>query len=177
MTPVWSAPVRLAHWALAGAVIGCLVLHEGGRWHEALGYTALAVAALRTAGGFVARTPRLRFARFVHGPAATWRYARAVLAHREPRHLGHNPLGGWMIVALLLCALTAGASGALYDTDRFWGDPLVYGVHQVAGWSFAALVPLHVAGVLFTSWRERENLLAAMLHGRKRAPQAGDVAE
>ena len=49
MTPVWSAPVRLAHWALAGAVIGCLVLHEGGRWHEALGYAALAVATLRTA--------------------------------------------------------------------------------------------------------------------------------
>lgn len=174
---VWSLPVRLAHWALAGCVIACLVLREGGRWHEALGYAALALALARAAGGFVARTPRLRFAGFVHGARTTFAYARALAAHAEPRHLGHNPLGGWMIVALLACAAGAGASGALYATDRFWGDPLVYALHQLTGWSFALLVPLHVAGVAFTSRRQRENLVAAMLNGRKRAPAPGDVAD
>lgn len=173
--PVWGLAVRLGHWLLAGAVITCLLLNEGGRWHENLGYAALALALARGVGGFVARTPRLRFACFVHGPAATWRYARAVAAGREPRYVGHNPLGGWMIVALLLVAATAGASGALYATDRFWGDPDVYLVHQAAGWALAALVPLHVAGVALSSWRGRENLVAAMLHGRKRALQPGDV--
>ncbi len=174
---VWSLPVRLAHWALAGCVIACLVLHEGGRWHEALGYAALALALARTAGGFVARTPRLRFRAFVRGLHATLGYARALLGHAEPRHLGHNPLGGWMILALLACAALAGASGALYTTDRFWGDPVVYTLHQVAGWSLALLAPLHVAGVAFTSRRQRENLVAAMLCGRKRAPAPGDVAD
>ena len=173
--PVWGPAVRGAHWALAGCVIGCLLLHEGGAWHEALGYAALALAAMRGAAGFVARTPRVRFDRFVRGPAATWAYTRALLAHAEPRHLGHNPLGGWMIVALLLAALLAGASGALYATDRFWGDPLVYGVHRFASWSFALLAPLHVAGVVLTSMRQRENLVAAMIGGRKRAPASGDV--
>lgn len=168
--------MRLAHWLLAACVLGALVLHEGGAVHQALGWCALTVATCRGVAGFVVRAPQLRFARFVRGPAATWAYVRQAWQGREARHLGHNPLGGWMIVALLASAITAGASGALYDTDRFWGDPLVYGIHQAAGWAFAVLVPLHVAGVVFTSWRHRENLLAAMLTGRKRAAGPGDQA-
>jgi cytochrome b len=111
----------------------------------------------------------------VHGPAATWAYARALLARTEPRHLGHNPLGGWMIVALLLAAVLAGASGALYTTDRYWGDDTVYAIHRVAGWSFAVLAPLHVGGVIVTSIAQRENLLRALFSGRKRAAADGDI--
>ena len=173
-TLIWPWPVRVAHGLLAACVLGALWLHEGGALHQALGWCALAVAVLRVVAGWVAKPPQLRFAHFVHGPRATWAYARQAWRGLEARHLGHNPLGGWMIVALLACAVLAGASGALYDTDRFWGDPLVYGVHQVAGWSFALLVPLHVAGVVFTSWRHRENLLAAMVTGHKRPAGPGD---
>jgi cytochrome b len=177
MRPVWALPVRLAHWALAGSVIGCLLLHEGGSWHEALGYGALVVSALRLlAGWFVtpADSPA-RFARFVAGPAATWSYARALWRGREPRHIGHNPLGGWMVMALLLTALAAGASGALYVTDRYWGDEHVLLLHAVTGWGLLVLLPLHLAGVVFTSLRHRENLVRAMLDGRKRAPGPGDL--
>ncbi len=172
--PVWSTGVRVSHWALAGSVLACLWLFEGGPWHERLGYAALLLAAWRTAMGWLARAAHLRFASFVHSPAATWAYARAVLARREPRHLGHNPLGGWMIVALLGAALIAGASGALYATDRFWGDAALYAVHQASGWSFALLIPLHFGGVVLTSILQRENLIGAMFTGRKRAPAAGD---
>ena len=31
--------------------------------------------------------------------APPWRYAWPVLPRREPRHLGHNPLGAWMVLA------------------------------------------------------------------------------
>ena len=173
--PVWSAAVRLGHWLLAGCLLACLWLYEGGAWHERLGYAALGLALWRGVAGWLARAPHLRFAAFVRGPAATLAYARALLVRREARHLGHNPLGGWMIVALLLAAVLAGGSGALYATDRFWGDETVYTVHRIAGWSFALLVPLHVAGVLLTSLLQRENLLRAMLGGRKRAAAPGDV--
>ena len=173
---VWGPAVRLGHWALAGSVLACLWLHEGGPWHERLGYAALALAALRTSAGWWARAPQLRFAGFVAGWRATAAYAAALLRRAGPRHLGHNPLGGWMIVALLGCALLAGGSGALYATDRFWGDPLLYALHRIAGWAFAGLVPLHVGGVLLTSWLQRENLLRAMLDGRKRAPAPGHMA-
>jgi cytochrome b len=172
---VWPLAVRCGHWALALCIIGSLLLHEGGAVHENLGYGALALALWRGVLGWSSRWPHLRFAGFVHGPAATWAYARALFRRSEPRHLGHNPLGGWMIAALLLAALAAAGSGALYTTDRYWGDETVYTIHLVAGWCFALLVPLHVGGVLLTSWLQRENLLRAMFTGRKRVAEPGDV--
>ena len=173
--PVWSVAVRAGHWALAACVLACLWLYEGGTWHERLGYAALALAIWRVALGLASPAAHLRFAVFVSGPRATGAYLRAVWARREPRHLGHNPLGGWMIVALLATAVLAGSSGALYATDFFWGDAWVYGVHRISGWAFVVLVPLHVGGVLVTSWLQRENLLGAMVNGRKRAPSPGDI--
>ena len=91
-----------------------------------------------------------------------------MLARREPRYLGHNPLGGWMIVALLLMVGLVGASGWLYTTDRFWGVAWVEELHEQLSNLLLILVALHVAGVLYASYRHRENLIAAMIHGRKR---------
>ncbi len=172
---VWSVRQRIAHWVLAGSVLGCLWLSEGGLLHHRLGYVALAVAAVRVVLGFVGHRIE-RFASFVRGPIATLSYARAVVAHREPRYRNHNPLGGWMVMALLAAALAAGASGALYDTDRFWGDPVVYEIHRIAGWSFLVFAPLHVAGVVLASIRHRENLVRAMVDGFKRDPGPDDIA-
>jgi cytochrome b len=163
------------HWALATCVLGCLLLQDGGIWHERLGYAALALACVRVLRGWTGPEGE-RFARFVRGHAATVAYARRWWQRRDERHLNHNPLGAWMVVALLGSALLAGGSGWLYETDRFWGDPMVYALHQFGGWTFAALVPLHVAGVCLASRRHRENLAAAMVHGRKRAPVGDDVA-
>ncbi len=160
--------MRLGHWALAASVLTALVLHEGGPWHERLGYAALAIAAWRTAYGFITQDRFARFTHFVRGPRATLTYAAALATKTEAHHAGHNPLGGWMIVALLCAVLLAAASGVLFTTDRFWGDETVLLLHTVAGWSLAVLVPLHLAGVVFTSWRQRENLVKAMVTGRKR---------
>lgn len=165
---VWSGSQRLTHWSLAACVLAALWLHEGGAWHMRLGYAALTLAAWRVVRGFAGPEGE-RFGAFVRGPRATLAYALDVLSGRESRHLNHNPLGAWMVVALLLAALIAGASGALYDTDLFWGNPVVYAVHAAGGWAFAGLVPLHVAGVALESWRHRENLVRAMVDGTKRA--------
>lgn len=180
-TLVWDPVVRLLHWGLAGSVIGAFLLGDwlhrpDHTWHERLGYAALAIVVLRLCWGWIGPAPA-RFSSFVRGPRATWTYARAVLHQAEPRHLGHNPLGGWMVVALLLNTLVAGVSGWLGTTDAFWGEPWVQDLHAWSGEAFLPLVLLHWAGVAFTSWRHRESLVRAMVTGRKPAARPGDVEQ
>ena len=165
---VWDPLVRICHWTLVASVLLAWATQEGwGAWHEWLGYTALAVVAVRIPWGFLGKASA-RFTDFVRSPAQSLAYARRVLSGNEERHLGHNPLGGWMIVLLLLNVLLVGLSGWLFTTDRYWGVEWVEELHEGLSNSLAVLVVLHVSGVIYTSWRQRENLVAAMLHGRKR---------
>ena len=145
------------------------------RWHEPIGYAALGIVAARIAWGFLGGR-HARFASFVRGPAATAAYAGCVLARREPRYLGHNPLGGWMVLALLACVGALGVTGWLYAaTDMFWGEAWLERLHAMLAWLLLAFIAVHVAGVLFTSLRHRENLVRAMVDGAKPAPQPGDI--
>lgn len=165
---VWDPLVRIGHWLLVAGVAGAWLTRESeGDTHELLGYLVLAVIAVRLVWGFLGGE-HARFSGFVHGPAATLRYAQLVLRRREPRHLGHNPLGAWMIVALLTVAAATGVSGWLYTTDRFWGVEWVEELHETLANVLLVLVALHVAGVLLASHRHREHLIGAMVHGRKR---------
>ena len=95
------------------------------------------------------------------------RYARALLGGRERRYLGHNPLGGWMVLALLSCTLVACVSGVLYTLDAFWGMAWLEWIHRAAAWAVLGLAGVHVSAVVVMSWRHRENLAASMLTGRK----------
>lgn len=169
---VWDPIVRVGHWLLALTVLfAWLTRHRPGPWHEWIGYASLATIAVRLIWGWRA-SGYARFADFVHGPRETFAYGRALLGGSEPRTLGHNPLGGWMIIALLATATIVGASGWLYTTDRFWGVEWVETLHRRSTNVLWMLVGLHIAGVLYTSVRHRENLVAAMLHGRKAATTA-----
>jgi cytochrome b len=167
--PVWDPLVRIGHWSLVVCVAVSWATGEGGAgWHEGFGYAALAIITIRIVWGFAG--PRTaRFADFVRTPAATVAYGLRVLSGTEPRHLGHNPLGGWMIVALIICIVATGFTGWLYTTDRYWGVEWVGELHEALANTLLVLIALHVAGVILASWRHRENLVAAMLHGRKRA--------
>lgn len=175
MQAVWSPGVRLLHWTLAVAMIVGFATHEDvGPVHHWAGYVAMAAASLRLVLGFWGPAP-WRLSNFVRGPHATLRYAQAVLRHTEPRYLGHNPLGGWMVLALLTDAVLASFFGWLYTTDRFFGLEWVEMAHTVTGDALPVLLVLHVAGVVFTSWRHRENLVASMVHGKKPAAGLDDI--
>lgn len=166
---VWDPLVRIGHWGLVACVAFAWLTRTGGHdWHERLGYGALAIVALRVVWGFIG--PRsARFSAFVHSPVSTLAYAWLMLAAREPRHVGHNPLGGWMILALLFTVAAVGLSGWLYTTDTYWGVEWVADLHEALSDLLLGLIALHLAGVALASYRHRENLVAAMLHGRKRA--------
>jgi len=172
---VWDPVVRVLHWSLALSVIGAWVTHEvGGAVHEILGYAALALVGLRLVWGVVA-TGQARWSAFLRSPSRSWAYALQVWHGEEKRHLGHNPLGGWMIVALLGTVGVASLSGWLFVTDEFWGVKWVEDLHAFFGNLLLILIPVHVAGVIFTSRRQRENLVAAMWHGRKRVDDEPNI--
>ena len=176
MVRIWDPLVRIGHWTLVASIVVAWFTRHGGGWvHEWAGYAVIAVVLVRLVWGFIG-SRYAGFAGFVRAPAFTLRYSQLVVAGREPRYLGHNPLGGWMIVALLACALLAAASGWLYTTDRFWGVEWVEDLHAGLSDLLFALAGLHLAGVVVESWRHRENLVAAMVHGKKRAAAPDDVA-
>ena len=166
--------MRLLHWLLVASIgAAWLTSSSLGAAHERLGYGAGAIVLARLAWGFCG-SRHARFAQFVRPVALTLHYLRAVVGGRAARHLGHNPLGGWMVVALLICVAVLVVSGWSTTTDLLWGYAWPVQLHVACAWLLVALIALHVCGVLLTSWQHRENLVAAMITGDKAAPGDGD---
>ncbi len=176
--PVWDWLVRATHWALVLCVSTAWISTLDGVGfgpHENAGLVAGALVAVRLAWGrFGSRYARL--SQFVQGPRATAQYARQVWQHTEQRHIGHNPLGGWMALALWATVAALAVSGWLYTTDAFWGEAWLDQLHRLLGWLLLALIAGHLAGVALTSRRHRENLVRAMITGHKPPPGPHDVA-
>jgi cytochrome b len=91
-----------------------------------------------------------------------------LLRGREPRHIGHNPAGGAMILAMLGLLAALCITGFVLDTPQFRDDRDFKQVHDLLTDATVVCIVLHLAGVMHASWRHRENLVGAMMTGRKR---------
>lgn len=159
----WDAAVRLFHWSLATLVVLDLYVDDGGWLHRAIGYAAVGVVCARLlwalladgAGALATLKPSLR---------DTVSYLR----RRAPRTGGHDPLGVWMVWLLWSLVLLLGATGWMSRLDAFWGDDGIRNLHARLAQALLVAVAVHLSGVVAMSWRWRENLVAAMLTGRKR---------
>ncbi len=172
---VWDPLVRLFHWTVVTGVFVAWFTEDWRSVHKFTGYVVLGAVLVRIVWGFTG-TRHARFADFVRGPREVLGYALDVLRGREPRHLGHNPLGGAMVVALLVTLLVVTVSGWMMTLDAFWGEDWVEDLHETAvNLLIFGLVPLHLAGVVFTSLRERVNLVKAMITGVKELPADGEI--
>lgn len=166
---VWDPFVRAFHWFLvAGFAANYFELvREGKLAHQVIGYVVLGLVAARILWGFFG--PRhARFVDFVVHPLAALRYLGQTFAHRGERHLGHNPAGGAMVLALLTVTILVGATGWLSTTDWFFGSDFMEETHEILANLMLALAGLHILGVIHASWRHRENLVLSMVTGRKR---------
>ena len=165
--PVWDRFVRLFHWSMVSLVAIAFLTTDDARWlHELAGYAVLALIAARLIWGVVG-THHALFISFIAGPRAVLRYLRLLRDGRAPRYLGHNPAGGAMIAALLVLLVIVSGSGWLSETDAYFGVPWVDHLHHYSAHLLLALVGLHLAGVIVSSWLHRENLVLPMLTGRK----------
>lgn len=200
---VWDPLVRLFHWGLVAAfTTAWLTADEVQPLHEFAGYTVAGLVAFRLVWGGVG-SRYARFAQFVKGPGTTLAYVGTLLRGRERRHLGHNPAGAVMILALLLTLSGTAVTGWLMadparvtmlpalpqivapawadDDDHDYGEgrevegPLKE-IHETLANLMLLLVAAHVGGVVLASVRHRENLARAMVTGKKRAPEPGDIA-
>ena len=169
---VWDLCVRIFHWGLVAAfLVAWATGDEFKRVHITAGYAVIGLVAFRILWGFVG-THHARFADFVRGPGSVARYLRATARLRAKRYLGHNPAGGAMIMALLVMLSIIGATGFMMTTDAFWGVAWVQASHETAVSLTLGLVVLHIVGVIVASCEHRENLVRAMITGRKRVETA-----
>jgi cytochrome b len=179
---VWDLPVRLVHWALvvlvafqvaSGKIGGELV-----EWHLISGYAILALVLFRVLWGFAGSTSA-RFARFLAPPAAALGFAARLFARRAETDAGHNPLGGWMVLALLASLLVQVGTGLFANDGIATEGPLASlipievsdRVTTLHRWNLRILLVLaavHVAAVLYHWLALKENLIGAMFTGVKR---------
>lgn len=172
---VWDGLVRLLHWALVISIaVSWWSRDDLGPTHENTGYVVIGILLTRLIWGFVG-SRYARFAQFVRSPRDTLAYAHSAFKGHAPRYIGHNPLGGWMVVALLACLSLLTFTGWLYTTDMFWGYGWLAGLHKYLGWGLLVLVAMHIAGMLWTCFAHRENLIGAMFSGRKAVGSEDDV--
>jgi cytochrome b len=164
---VWDAPVRVFHWLLVLSFFGAYLTAESERWrlvHVTLGYTMGGLVAFRLVWGLIG-TRYARFSNFIRGPAAVQRYLQSLLNGQPEHAVGHNPAGALAIVLLLLLSLVIVVTGwAIFNEI---GGSLLSELHEVTSSLMLLVVGVHVAGVAVSSWLHRENLVRAMLTGKK----------
>lgn len=164
---VWDLPTRLFHWLLAGTFAGAWLTADSERWidvHTTLGYTFAGLIAFRLVWGLVG-TRYARFASFVTGPGPVARYLGSILQGRPEHHVGHNPAGGWAVLALLGLGIVTTLAGFLTYND--YGGHWLEELHEGAASAMLALVFVHVGAVLLSSVIHRENLVRSMITGLK----------
>jgi len=182
--PVWDLFIRSFHWLLVtaitiGAVTGFILGPTWLRMHLIAGTIAVALVVARIIWGFSGGS-FARFAGFVASPRETLRHLAELRRASAPRHVGHNPAGGWMILFLLGMILLLAITGTTVLGGVFKTGPLGFAVsydlgsavnkiHKLLAWGLLGLIALHVAGAIYESLRTRENLPLTMITGRKQA--------
>lgn len=188
-TRVWDLPLRLFHWLLVPLFAFSWWSGENHEmeWHRLSGYCILALLLFRIWWGF-AGSRTARFAGFVRGPGAVAAYARTLGSRSAHAADGHNPLGGWSVVAMLaVLVVMVGAGLFAVDVDGLESGPLADFVsfdqgraaselHETVFKATMILVLLHIAAIMFYLHYKRQNLVRPMITGR-RASGAGETVE
>jgi cytochrome b len=184
---IWDLPLRLFHWLLAALFTAAIVTVKIGGddwmvWHERCGRAILVLLAFRLAWGF-AGSRASRFAAFVRGPRAVLAALRELPQRASKRYAGHNPLGGWSVLAMLGALAAQGITGLFANDDATFEGPLatrvskatsdaLTGLHTTGEWMLYALVALHMAAIAWYWLRKGDNLVTPMITGDKAADAA-----
>ena len=176
---VWDLPTRIFHWSFAAFVILAFATSEVPDalvWvHVYSGTMLIGFVAFRAIWGVIG-SRHAQFGDFVQGPETVTAYAKSLASFRPPHSVGHNPLGGWMVLALLVVVLLASLTGMMVSKHGYVGPLAHIGgglfgeAHEGLGSFVIVLVGVHVLGVVGHSLISRENLIRSMINGLKTVP-------
>jgi cytochrome b len=174
---IWDLPTRLFHAAFALTVTGAILSAKLGNawmdWHVRLGITAFALVLFRIVWGLAG--PRYaRFSQFVKSPAATWKYLKQQ-ASQPHKAAGHNPLGAWSVIAMLIIIGFQASTGLFANDEILTQGPLAQfvseassslltGLHQWNETLVYVIVGLHLVAVLIYTLKG-QHLIEPMLDG------------
>ncbi|SIT07076.1 cytochrome b/b6 domain-containing protein [Neptunomonas antarctica] len=183
---VWDISIRLFHWSLvAGIGFQWYSGEEGGNimlWHMYIGYSLLGLILYRFVWGFIGST-YARFSDFLKGPKYTISYAKKFLKGEKTHYLGHNPLGGWMAVTLMLLVFIQASTGLFSSDDIMTEGPLfslvsesiaytLTDIHEINFNLILIFAGLHIIAVIYHRLIKKESLIKSMLTGKKISNQA-----
>lgn len=181
---VWDLPTRLFHWSLVLLIVVAWFTGEGegvaAQIHMLAGEVIAGMLVFRLIWGFVGGE-HARFADFAAGPNAIIAHVRDLSSPQPHRRLGHNPLGGLAVFLLLLTTALIVITGLFSGEEEMRGPfagagPDMSEVHEIAFRVLQALVVVHILGVIVETFKARDPLVPAMLHGWK-PRDAGEPGE
>ena len=190
MVRAWDGPTRLFKWTFVLLILAAPISKNFGdvllTWHRYNGYAILILVVWRVLWGFAGSTTA-RFATWVR-PFAAPGYARDLLTGRKRRFLGHNPLGGLMVLALMAAVSMQVLAGFFTTDDIVVDGPLVHlapsalvkaasNWHETGLLVIGALAAIHILANFWYSFAKDENTIGAMATGYKPAGPFEDAPE
>lgn len=172
---VWDIPTRVFHWLLVICFAGAWLTSESERLqmiHYAFGHSACALVLFRLVWGIVG-TRYARFTQFLKGSTEMMKHAKGLLSGNQHVTPGHNPVGGIVMVGLMLLILLIGLTG-YFSVKEFLGD-LMGEAHEAIASLAMAVVVIHVAAAIVMSLLQKENLVRSMVTGKKQGLPEGAI--
>ena len=176
---VWDLPTRIFHWSTVFTLLGLWWTADSGEmeYHQILAYLLMVLVVFRIFWGFIG-SETSRFHSFIYSPKTVVNYAVVTSKQGISHSVGHNPIGGYMVLALLLVLLLQLVSG-LFATDDVLAEGPFYSyvsqqtaeqltwLHKNLFNLILFLVAMHVAAVVLHSIKG-DAIVPAMVTGKKR---------
>lgn len=185
---IWDWTLRAVHWSWVLLLIAMWWTAEQNfmEWHKWLGLLFIGLLTYRLAWGLIGpSTARLAplFTNLVRIPA----YILGIIRGSKPKVIGHNPLGGLSVIAMLLLMvfqLTTGlmavdvdglASGWFGHLVSFEMGRTMSDLHDIGFNVLLGLIGVHVFAIaIYYIWL-KDNLLAPMITGWRRDQRAPNI--
>ncbi len=175
---IWDLPTRLFHWCLVALFVTSWASAEFDYFtiHYYSGYGILTLVLFRLVWGF-AGSDTSKLVSYLKSPITVLRYVRSLGERKAGTEIGHNPMGGYAVLAMIgLLAAQIGTGLFAQDVDFINAGPLsdmvsfdmgnqASNLHHILFDLLLIMIGIHLAAVAFHEGYKREGLVRSMITG------------